>query len=329
MVKGIFCLAAAAMLVLSVPCTAEGKEKGDGMNLENNWKLVCHEDFINPKALDRWHIEGAGELSLTNGNALQITNRLMEIEGVETDQSVAWYRKPVWGDLRVEMECRAEEKSRVIVFFNARAVNEKEDIFSWERPVASYADYAYEPRLELYSMGLLRSDQTGLNLRYLGKDIPREWIEMMPYHPRVHPERYLSETELEQALEQVGIDALPESDGDRREVTGKPEFRELLAEHIGNWSQVNRSFQEASIIAEHSADEPVFSDPDRWYDVIIEVIDNRIKVQVDGQTIIDHKDTPREERPLKGGFLGLRNFRGTTVWYRDLKIYKLDSGSQD
>jgi len=53
----------------------------------------------------------------------------------------------------------------------------------------------------------------------------------------------------------------------------------------------------------------------------VEVVDNRIRAWVDGRLILDHVDTSRPGGALRGGYLGFRNFRATTAWYDDVRVF--------
>ena len=67
-----------------------------------------------------------------------------------------------------------------------------------------------------------------------------------------------------------------------------------------------------------------YEDPDKDYVIDIRVIDNRIRIFVDGELSADIEDTARAARPLKGGYFGLRNFtKGTRTWYDYVKVYRL------
>ena len=60
------------------------------------------------------------------------------------------------------------------------------------------------------------------------------------------------------------------------------------------------------------------------YVIDVRVIDNRIRIFVDGGLSADIEDTARAARPLKGGYFGLRNFtKGTRTWYDYVKVYRL------
>lgn len=304
------------LVCLLLGCAAQGDDA-------TGWELIDHHTFDEAKGLDRWLMEGAGQAEITPEGQLKITNTVEQVHGLPTRASVFWLKTPHDGDLRIQLRCRAEPGSRVILFFNARTTDERTSLFSWQRPRADYADYAYEPRLELYTIGILRSDQKNLNLRYLGRDIPRQWIEVMPIPPGRFPQRYLTDEQIRAALDQLGVKEAPASPDAWAEITRKEPFPQLLAEHLRHWGEVNESFQKASIIANREVEGmAVFADPERWYDITVETVDNRITYSVDGEVIIDLVDEPRAARPLRGGHMALRNFRDTAVWYDDLKIFR-------
>ena len=284
------------------------------------WKQVHHVELDSPEDLEHWQLEGAGEAAVTEQGELRVTNRQEVIDGVETQGSVMWYRRPFWGDVRLEFDCRAEPQSRAILFFNARATGDDRNLFAWERPRALYEDYAFEPRTELYTIGLLRSDEGVLNLRRLGGQIKPEWMEVLAYHPSLFPQRYLTAEEMVAAARAAGVETLPERMDEMRKVTSHEAFREALKPHLARWRQVDASFQEASIVSRYAGRRPVFEDPQHVYRVRVTTLGNNVTVEVDGQTIIDFGETQRE--PLRGGYFGFRNFRATSAWYSNIRIYE-------
>jgi hypothetical protein len=217
----------------------------------------------------------------------------------------------------------AEARSRCLFFFNARTTAKDKSVFAWQRPLAVYGDYAYEPRIELYTMGMLRSDQKALNLRHLGGDVDPEWIAVLPHDPYRNPERFLTKEELAKCLKAVGLDALPENWPALRQFVRKPPFKEALAPHLERSKRVNADFQAKSTIANHESPIPVFSDVAAFHHFVVTVRGAHIVVKVDGKTIIDHVDTTREQAPLAGGYFGLRNFVPTEAQYDNLRVYRL------
>ena len=289
---------------------------------EPEWRLVVQEDFDSSDCLRDWVLDGAADVSVTPAGKLRIQTQDREVSGERVRCSVLWYRKPVWGDLRFEFEAKAAAKSRCILFFNARGTGKDKSIFTWERPLAAYADYAYEPRIELYTLGILRSDQNGLNLRHLGGQMDPEWAEVMPYHPCRFPVRFLTEAELARCLKEAGLEALPTEWPQLRSVVIKPPFKQALAPHLERLKRVNADFQAKSILASCETEQPVFADPDRFYRVCITVLGAHLVVQVDGRTVLDFVDTARAKAPLAGGYFGFRDFVPTEAHYDNLRLYR-------
>ena len=285
------------------------------------WREVLSENFESTDALKNWLLDGSADVKV-GGHELQVTTKEVTIDGVVSSGSVLWCKRPFWGDLKISFKCRAEAGTRAILFFNARANSPQRDIFAWQRPHSTYGDYSYERRLELYSMGILRSDQPTLNLRHLGGDVPEKWIRMMPYPPDQYPQRYLSNSELARALAAAGIESLPADGKEVRRVAGQGKFREFLAPHRKQWSEVNQGFQTASVMIDHEAARPVFADANKTYDVSVIVVGHRIVVNVDGATLLDYEDKPRAQKPLAGGYFGFRNFRPTTTWYSHVRVFQ-------
>jgi len=151
------------------------------------WELVFNEDFSQPSALDSWKLDGAAKVSITPDGMLLIETIEKEINGEKTHCSVLWYSQPFRGDLRFVFDGKAEPSSRCIFFFNAQP-RRHESIFDWSRPLARYGDYAWDDRIELYTLGILRSDQTIVNLRHLGDALIERWKKLDTL-PKRHPER--------------------------------------------------------------------------------------------------------------------------------------------
>jgi hypothetical protein len=288
--------------------------------MADDWREVFTDRFDAAASLKQWSLEGSAEVTIADGR-LHVANKKARIEGQSCQESTLWCRQPFWGDLRLEMDCRAEPKSRCLVFFCARTNPPEGDIFAWKRPLARYADYAYEPRLELYSLGLLRSDQAELNLRHLGGRVPEEWLRVLAFPPQRFPARYLTPEEMKSALASIGAAKMPADPEEVAKLTRTGMFCELLAPHLTRYEKVNAEFQEASIIARHHADPPAFSDASKTYHIVITVIGNRVTYEVDGRAIIEHTDAPRAAAPLRGGYLALRNFAPTIVWYDNLRVW--------
>ena len=263
---------------------------------QEQWQLVLEEDFDSPECLRDWSLDGPADVSVTPDGKLRIKTQDREVDGQRARCSVLWHRTPVWGDLRIEFDAKAERKSRCLFLFNARATGKDRSIFTWTRPLAAYADYAYEKRIELYSMGGLRSDQKGLNLRHLGgSEVTDEWsIASLRADPR-----------------------------ERARLSRQPPFKQALAPHVQRYKQIWQNFQDVSIIASHDAAAPVFADPEKFYHVAITVRGAKVDVRVDGATIVDFADAARIKAPLAGGYLGFRNFVPTEAQYDNVRVYRL------
>lgn len=152
-----------------------------------DWQLVFSEDFSSPQALARWKLDGVATPSITADGRLLIATQTKEIGGKPARCSVLWYSQPFDGDLRFEFDGKADPKSRCIFFFNARPLKHK-SIFDWQRPRADYGNYAWDERIELYTLGMLRSDQERVNLRYLGGPLASYWRQLDTL-PRRDPKR--------------------------------------------------------------------------------------------------------------------------------------------
>ena len=290
---------------------------------ENGWQLVIQEDFGSAECLKQWSLDGVADVSVTTDGKLRIQTLDKEVDGQRSRYSVLWHRRPVWGDIRYEFDARAEAKSRCLFFFCARSTAPDRSVFAWERPVARYGDYAYEKRIELYTMGILRSDQTGLNLRHLGGAINPEWLEVMPYNPFRNPERFLTPDQLAACMKTAGIEALPKEWPELRKIVTKPPFRDLLLPQIERRKRVNADFQAKSIIASSESETPIFPDPQKFSHVVVTIRGAHVLIQVDDKTIIDHLDQARQQAPLAGGYFAFRNFKPTEAQYDNLRIYLL------
>ena len=290
---------------------------------EDEWQLVIQEDFASAECLKQWSLDGVADVSVTDDGKLRIQTLDKEIDGQRSRYSVLWHRTPVWGDVRYELDAKAEAKSRCLFFFCARSTAENKSVFAWKRPVARYGDYAYENRIELYTMGILRSDQTGLNLRHLGGDIDPEWLEVMPYNPFRDPERFLTPDQLATCMKTAGIEALPKEWPELRKIVTKPPFRELLLPQVERRKRVNADFQAKSIIASSESETPIFAAPEKFNHIVVTVRGAHVVIQVDGTTIIDHIDEARKQAPLAGGYFAFRNFKPTEAQYDNLRVYRL------
>jgi len=239
------------------------------------WQLVGSEKFDEPGALGEWRLDGSAEVSVTKDGKLLVATQVSEFRGRRCRASVLWHKHRLEGDVRIEFDAKAEAKSRCIVFFNAQPHGGLKSVLDWRRPLAEYRDYATEERLELYSLGILRSDQKALNLRHLGSP---ESIATQKKRHATDPKKNPKE-----------------------------------------WKRLWDLFQEQTVLAEVKSP---FADADKFYHVDIRVIGAEVSVRVDGKLLLDITDKARTGKPLRGGFLGFRNFRPTRVWYDNLRIYR-------
>jgi hypothetical protein len=138
---------------------------------EADWKQFLKVDFSGPEALDNWFLEGSAEVSITEAGELLIENVTRRMGQQDVSRSTLWFKQPVWGDLKYEFEVRGEEGGGNIFFFNAQPLLGHETIFEWERPRANYVDYTAEPRMHMYTLGMLRPHQEEINLRFLGGEL--------------------------------------------------------------------------------------------------------------------------------------------------------------
>ena len=173
-----------AILATAVAGGLYGCRSADGAG---NWKLAASESFDSAKALDSWHLEGPADVSVTPKGELQIETRQVMIDGEKARCSVLWFGKPINGDVRYEFDARGELGNRCLFFFNARPLKGQKSIFDWQRSTAKYMDYAGEPRMQLYTLGMLRYDQEDENLRIVGGELA-EYLKQMEAVPR-GPER--------------------------------------------------------------------------------------------------------------------------------------------
>jgi len=132
------------------------------------WHTVLDIQRFTPANLEKWFLEGAAEVRVTDQGELLIENVKRQIGPQEVFRSTLWYREPIWGDLRFELEVRGEDRNGNIFFFNAQPLQGHKSIFEWARPQANYVDYTGDPRMQMYTLGILRSHQDQINLRYLG-----------------------------------------------------------------------------------------------------------------------------------------------------------------
>ena len=252
---------------------------------EGTWELVMSEDFSKPESLKNWKLDGSAKLHLSLDGKLLVETRKAEIDGKVAKASVLWYHKPFKGDLRILFDGKADPKSRCILFFNAQPREGKTSIFQWKRPIATYDSYAGDPRMVLYTLGTLRSDQKEVNLRILGAQ------------PSLGT--YTERRTCFERFRQSG----------RKDKKLATEFRRL-----------NQLFQKESIFA--SAPSLYFGKPDEFFKFDVRVIGARIIVYVNGKKHIDAVDKARVKKPLDGGYFGFRDFRPTKAWYDNVRVYR-------
>lgn len=137
---------------------------------DSAWTPVLEEEFSDETWKDRWRLEGFADLSLGEEGDARFLKILTRTGDGKKDESVLWYREPVRGDLRFLFRARAEDKNRSIFLFNANptAASGLKSIFDVPREDAQYVRYAGTETIEMYSIGILRSDEKRCNLRYLG-----------------------------------------------------------------------------------------------------------------------------------------------------------------
>lgn len=132
------------------------------------WQPVVTADFSTPNALDAWRLEGSANVSITPDSQLLIDNVTKPIDGLDIFRSTLWYHEPIWGDLKFELDVKGQDANGNIWFFNAQPLQGHQSIFDWQRPQANYVDYTGDPRLQMYTLGILRAHQDEINFRYLG-----------------------------------------------------------------------------------------------------------------------------------------------------------------
>ncbi len=169
-----------AWVVLMCVCAAARSETAQ-------WRLVMREDFAGSAALAHWRLDGAADASVTSQGELLIQTQKRQVDGKTVRCSVLWYERPFWGDLRIEFDARGERGNRCILFFNAQPRGGR-GLFDWTRPLARYGDYAWDERLRLHSVGILRYDQPTINLRRLGWGRLDYWRQLDTL-PRRDPKR--------------------------------------------------------------------------------------------------------------------------------------------
>lgn len=133
-----------------------------------HWQPALACAFDSPAALDAWKLEGAADVSVTPDRELLIANVKRKIGPQEVIRSTLWHCQPVWGDLKFELEVKGEPRNGNIFFFNAQPLQGAKSIFDWERPLSNYVDYTGDPRLQMYTLGMLRYGEDVINVRYLG-----------------------------------------------------------------------------------------------------------------------------------------------------------------
>lgn len=88
-----------------------------------------------------------------------------------------------------------------------------------------------------------------------------------------------------------------------------------------NAGLIAKDFEEKTVFKEIPTP---FDDPDRWYNLVIEVKHNRILTRVDGKGVMDYIDEAHADTPLKGGWFAFRSFTPTKTWCRKLIVTTKD-----
>jgi len=78
-------------------------------------------------------------------------------------------------------------------------------------------------------------------------------------------------------------------------------------------------FQDQTVISESPSP---FGDEKTTYHFDIRVVGNRLVGRVNGKRVFDLVDEPRGKNPLRGGYVGFRNFRPTRAWHDNIRIYR-------
>jgi hypothetical protein len=162
------------MVVLPLGCSAPraADHPTTAVRDGHQWIPILDVAFSAANALDDWFLEGAANVSISEEYELLIENITKPIgDQEEVFRSTLWYRKPVWGDLRFEIEAKGEHRCGNIFFFNAQPLQGHKTIFEWARPKANYVDYTGDPRMRLYTLGILRAHQKTINFRFLGGEL--------------------------------------------------------------------------------------------------------------------------------------------------------------
>ena len=166
-----------ALVVFLGGCTA------DRQSAESPWRLAFEEQFNNDAALNAWHPDGFANqrIKYENGTSFLEIETYPSQENPENKQSVLWLEKHFSGDTRYKFRARATDKNRSIFFFNANPTPEAEyeNVYSRNFPDAQYDRYAAEDGLETYTIGILRSDESSCNLRYIGGSTAGAYREYM------------------------------------------------------------------------------------------------------------------------------------------------------
>jgi len=91
--------------------------------------------------------------------------------------------------------------------------------------------------------------------------------------------------------------------------------------------QQDRAYDKATLIC--SYDSPFEGKPDTWFEFDLQIVGNRITLEVDGEKVLDVQDNGKTEpgvfsrMPLtRGGFFGFRNFKPSAVCVDYIKVYR-------
>ena len=119
--------------------------------------------------LDHWFLEGTGKASITKDGMLCVETKT---------PTVIWIKTKFPGDVRIDFDAKTDDaKARAILMFLAESTKQ-DTIFDWERK-GDYCEYAFDERIALYTIGMLRGFTKGeSNLRKLGGNLKPEWKKL-------------------------------------------------------------------------------------------------------------------------------------------------------
>ena len=131
-------------------------------------------DFSEDKDISRWHLEGNGELKLTEEGFFQINT--FRISGTQKATNV-WLADLILPDhfeIEIDFMSRSENGNTMIIF-NAQPF-ELNDLFDDPRIDAVYSDLASKRKMQAYTVGFHRAAYNNpSNLRKIGGKVPEYW----------------------------------------------------------------------------------------------------------------------------------------------------------